>query len=69
MASWTDHASGEMGASTCSRNTNGKTIAAMDVLAPGIGQTIGGSQREEPRDMPDHSLAERGIDKEHCAPL
>ncbi len=29
------------------RNDDGKTVAAMDVLAPGIGEIIGGSQREE----------------------
>lgn len=28
-------------------NEDGKTVAAMDVLAPGIGEIIGGSQREE----------------------
>ena len=28
-------------------NDDGKTVAAMDVLAPGIGEIIGGSQREE----------------------
>jgi asparaginyl-tRNA synthetase len=29
-------------------NNGGRTVAAMDVLAPGIGEVIGGSQREEP---------------------
>ncbi len=29
------------------QNTDGKTVAAMDVLFPGIGEIIGGSQREE----------------------
>ena len=28
-------------------NDDGRTVAAMDVLAPGIGEIIGGSQREE----------------------
>tara|TARA_B110000503_G_scaffold49036_1_gene79660 strand:+ start:13394 stop:14791 length:1398 start_codon:yes stop_codon:yes gene_type:complete len=32
-------------------NDDGKTVAAMDVLAPGIGEIIGGSQREERLDM------------------
>jgi len=32
-------------------NEDGKTVAAMDVLAPGIGEIIGGSQREERYDM------------------
>lgn len=29
------------------RNDDGKTVAAMDMLVPGIGELIGGSQREE----------------------
>ena len=29
------------------RNDDGKTVAAMDILAPGIGEIVGGSQREE----------------------
>ena len=33
-------------------NDDGKTVAAMDVLAPGIGEIIGGSQREERLDRP-----------------
>lgn len=32
-------------------NEDGKTVAAMDVLAPGIGEIIGGSQREERLDV------------------
>jgi asparaginyl-tRNA synthetase len=32
-------------------NDDGKTVAAMDVLAPGIGEIIGGSQREERLDI------------------
>ena len=39
----------------------------MDVLAPGIGEIIGGSQREERLEVLDRSMAERGIDKEHYA--
>ena len=46
-------------------NDDGKTVAAMDVLAPGIGEIIGGSQREERLDVLDARMAERGIDKEH----
>jgi asparaginyl-tRNA synthetase len=46
-------------------NDDGRTVAAMDVLAPGIGEIIGGSQREERLDVLDRSMAERGIDKEH----
>jgi asparaginyl-tRNA synthetase len=48
-------------------NDDGRTVAAMDVLAPGIGEIIGGSQREERLDVLDQSMAERGIDKEHYA--
>src|SRR6201991_5339703 len=29
------------------RNDDGKTVAAMDILVPGIGEIVGGSQREE----------------------
>jgi len=39
-----------------------KTVAAMDVLAPGIGEIIGGSQREERLDVLDRRLAELGLD-------
>src|SRR5262249_12552535 len=46
-------------------NDDGKTVAAMDVLAPGIGEIIGGSQREERLDVLDARMAETGIDREH----
>ena len=49
-------------------NDDGRTIAAMDVLAPGIGEIIGGSQREERLEALDRSMAEHGIDWEHYAP-
>ncbi|HTR50996.1 MAG TPA: asparagine--tRNA ligase [Kofleriaceae bacterium] len=42
-------------------NPDGKTVAAMDVLAPGIGEIIGGSQREERLDMLDKRIAEMGL--------
>ncbi|GAA0522397.1 asparagine--tRNA ligase [Tatumella terrea] len=45
-------------------NDDGKTVAAMDVLAPGIGEIIGGSQREERLDVFDERLAEMGLNKE-----
>lgn len=45
-------------------NEDGKTVAAMDVLAPGIGEIIGGSQREERLDMFDKRLDEMGMSKE-----
>jgi len=43
-------------------NDDGTTVAAMDVLAPGIGEIIGGSQREERLDRLDQRLAELGLD-------
>jgi asparaginyl-tRNA synthetase len=46
-------------------NDDRRTVAAMDVLAPGIGEIIGGSQREERLDVLDARMTERGIDKEH----
>ncbi len=39
-------------------NDDGKTVAAMDVLAPGIGEIIGGSQREERLDVLDARMAD-----------
>lgn len=45
-------------------NDDGKTVAAMDVLVPGIGEIIGGSQREERLDMFDRRMDELGLDKE-----
>ncbi|CAG8998301.1 MAG: Asparagine--tRNA ligase [Candidatus Celerinatantimonas neptuna] len=45
-------------------NDDGKTVAAMDVLAPGIGEIIGGSQREERLDVLDKRLAEMNLSKE-----
>ncbi|MCL1633734.1 asparagine--tRNA ligase [Luteimonas sp. SX5] len=46
-------------------NDDGRTVAAMDVLAPGIGEIIGGSQREERLDMLDARMAQFGLDAEH----
>jgi asparaginyl-tRNA synthetase len=43
-------------------NDDGTTVAAMDVLAPGIGEIIGGSQREERLDRLDQRIAELGLD-------
>ncbi|WP_076536420.1 asparagine--tRNA ligase [Shewanella sp. UCD-KL21] len=45
-------------------NDDGKTVAAMDVLAPGIGEIIGGAQREERLDVLDARLAEMNLDQE-----
>jgi asparaginyl-tRNA synthetase len=44
-------------------NDDNETVAAMDVLAPGIGEIIGGSQREERLDVLDARLAATGLDK------
>ena len=43
-------------------NDDGRTVAAMDVLAPGIGEIIGGSQREERLDHLDRRLTELKLD-------
>jgi len=42
-----------------------ETVAAMDVLAPGIGEIIGGSQREERLDVLDRRILEMGLEPEH----
>ena len=44
-------------------NEDGRTVAAMDVLAPGIGEIIGGSQREERLDVLDARLDALGMNK------
>ena len=43
-------------------NDDEKTVAAMDILAPGIGEIIGGSQREERLDVLDRRIGESGLD-------
>ncbi len=43
-------------------NDDGKTVAAMDVLAPGIGEIIGGSQREDRLDLLDKRMEEMHLD-------
>jgi asparaginyl-tRNA synthetase len=43
-------------------NDDGKTVAAMDVLAPGIGEIVGGSQREERLDVLDRRITDSGLD-------
>jgi asparaginyl-tRNA synthetase len=45
-------------------NEDGRTVAAMDVLAPGIGEIIGGSQREERLDVLDARLDEMKLNKQ-----
>ena len=45
-------------------NDDGKTVAAMDLLVPGIGEIIGGSQREERLDLLTDRIRELGLDEE-----
>ncbi len=45
-------------------NDDGKTVAAMDVLFPGIGEVIGGSQREERYEKLVHRMQEMGVPQE-----
>jgi len=44
-------------------NTDGKTVAAMDLLVPGVGELIGGSQREERAEVLEQRIRELNIDK------
>ena len=46
------------------QNDDGKTVAAMDILFPGIGEIVGGSQREERLDKLEQRMDEIGIPKE-----
>jgi asparaginyl-tRNA synthetase len=43
------------------RNDDGRTVAAMDVLVPGVGEIVGGSQREERHDVLLESIKEKGL--------
>jgi len=43
------------------QNDDGKTVAAMDILAPGIGEIVGGSQREERLDKLEERMKEMNI--------
>lgn len=43
------------------QNDDGKTVAAMDILAPGIGEIVGGSQREERLDKLEQRMKEMNI--------
>jgi asparaginyl-tRNA synthetase len=45
-------------------NEDGKTVAAMDILAPGIGEIIGGSQREERLEQLDARMDQMGLNKD-----
>lgn len=46
------------------QNDDGKTVAAMDILAPGIGEIVGGSQREERLDKLEQRMKEMHIPTE-----
>jgi asparaginyl-tRNA synthetase len=46
------------------RNDDGKTVAAMDVLVPGAGEIVGGSQREERLDVLDQQLEKMGLSEQ-----
>ncbi len=45
------------------QNDDGKTVAAMDLLVPGIGEIIGGSQREERLELLQKRMEELGLDE------
>jgi asparaginyl-tRNA synthetase len=45
-------------------NEDGRTVAAMDVLVPGVGEIIGGSQREERLDVLTQRMVESGLNTE-----
>ncbi|NMB33666.1 MAG: asparagine--tRNA ligase [Clostridium sp.] len=45
-------------------NDDNKTVAAMDLLVPGVGEIIGGSQREERLELLENRMAEFGLNKE-----
>ena len=46
------------------QNADGKTVAAMDLLVPGIGEIIGGSERENDYDKLLNRMNELGLKKE-----
>ena len=49
------------------QNDDGKTAAAMDLLVPGIGEIVGGSQREERLDVLEALMAKQGLEPENYA--
>lgn len=55
---------GEIKAFYMRLNDDGKTVAAMDLLAPGVGEIIGGSQREERLDYLEKRMGQLGLSKQ-----
>mmetsp|Transcript_39812 Transcript_39812/g.100971 ORF Transcript_39812/g.100971 Transcript_39812/m.100971 type:complete len:589 (-) Transcript_39812:64-1830(-) len=49
-------------------NDDGKTVAAMDVLVPGIGELVGGSQREDRLDVLEERMRAAGLEPEEYKP-
>ena len=45
-------------------NDDGKTVAAMDLLVPGVGEIIGGSQREERLDILEKKIKDNNLDRD-----
>ena len=46
-------------------NDDGRTVAAVDILVPGIGELVGGSQREERLDVLQRRIEELGMKEEN----
>mmetsp|Transcript_35475 Transcript_35475/g.31971 ORF Transcript_35475/g.31971 Transcript_35475/m.31971 type:complete len:387 (-) Transcript_35475:132-1292(-) len=46
-------------------NDDGKTVASMDVLVPGVGELIGGSQREHRMEVLDQRITDAGLSKDN----
>jgi asparaginyl-tRNA synthetase len=49
------------------QNDDGKTVRAMDILFPGIGEIVGGSQREERLDVLKQKIADFNIPEEEMS--
>ena len=47
------------------QNDDGKTVAAVDCLVPGVGELVGGSQREERLDLLEKRMDELHMNKDH----